>query len=118
MPIDESNKYDPIKHKYIFIPSNAVFIMGFLLMSVVEANLILHLWIKPKHPIDDQIALCLQLGFLFPAILIFFSRFIIGKNMKKGDISPSFASGLCVLLGSIFLVVYSAFTLFLIVIPR
>lgn len=118
MPTDDSNKYDPIKHKQIFVLSNAVFIIALLIACMFEAGFIFRVWIRPRQPVDAVIAPCTQFMVLAPAFLILFLRLMTGKKMKKGEIGPSFASGLSLNLGILLMIVYMAFMQLMTFVPH
>lgn len=118
MAEDESKQYDPIKHKHIFVMSNVMFVMASLIACMFEAILILRMWIRPRLPVDGLTAFTLQFLVLIPALAIVFLRFMVGKQLRKGEISPSFAFGISLNLGILLLMVYLAFMQLLEFAPR
>ncbi len=118
MQADDSNRYDPIKHKYAFVLSDLMFALVFLTACLFEANLIRHLWIRPKYSTDALTASLLQFEVLMPALIVLALRLAIGKQMKKGAIGPSFAYALCLNLAVLIMFVYMAFAQFLDLVPR
>ena len=113
MPTDDSNKYDSFKRKCVFVASNPFFILGLLLLLLVEVRLIYKLWIRPKYPVDLSSSLVLQIAFLLPFLVISVLLYRIDTHLHKEEISPSFAEALNVWLLSLLMVVYLAFSLFL-----
>ncbi len=114
----DSNAYDSIKHRGIFALSNVAFVMALLLAGVFEATLILRVWIRPRLPIDGLTAFALQFMVLTPALLILALRLVTGKQLRKGGISPSFASILSLNLGILLTLVYLALMQTLTFVPR
>jgi len=106
---DDSSAYDPVKHKHIFAWSNTTLIVALIIACMFECGLVLNLWIRPHGPVDPQIAFIVQFMVLGPAIAIVFLRFMIGKQLRKGGISPAFASGLSSNLSLLLMIVYLAF---------
>jgi len=60
---NDADKCDPIKRKCVFSEPNPFFMLGLLMVSLSEANLIYKLWIKPKYPVDPLAAFGLQIFF-------------------------------------------------------
>ncbi|MGA2888551.1 MAG: hypothetical protein ABSE51_10910 [Terracidiphilus sp.] len=116
--VEGDSKYDPIKHKHILAQSNGMFILVLLIACLFEADLILRLWIRPRHSIDALSAFLVQFGVLLPAFAILSLRFGIGKQMKTGQISPAFAKELSLQLAVLLLLVFAAFAQFLNYGPR
>jgi hypothetical protein len=118
MLTNDAEKCDPIKHKHILAAPNAFFIVGLVLVSLVDANLVHKLWIKPKYAVGPLYAFTLQFVFLMPFLAISTIWHRIEKQMSKEEISPSFADALSILLLGLLVMVYSAFSLFMDIVPR
>jgi hypothetical protein len=118
MAEDESKQYDPIKHKHIFVMANVMFVVASLIACMFEAILIQRIWIKPRMPVDGLTAFTLQFVGWVPALMILSLRLMVGKQLKKGGISPSFAFGISLNLGILLMMVYLAFMQLLEFAPR
>lgn len=109
MAKNDSAQYDPVKHRHIFALPNAMLIGSLLIACMFEAVLILRVWIRPRMPIDGFSAFTVQFLVLVPALFILALRFGIGKVLKRGDTSLSFASILSLQLALLLMIVYLAF---------
>jgi len=118
MAEDEPKQYDPIKHKHIFVMANVMFVVASLIACMFEAIFIGRIWIRPRLPVDGLTAFTLQFLVLFPALVIVLLRFMVGKQLKMGGISPSLAFGISLNLGILLMMVYSAFMQLLEFAPR
>jgi hypothetical protein len=118
MTTDNPNRCDPAGNKRIFVLTDLIFLILLAFLYSFERVFIKLVWIKPSHAIDAVMAIGLQLLALMPALGGLKLRLMIGKKLKEGEISSSFAAGLSFGLVIPIITAYLVFMELLLVVPR
>jgi hypothetical protein len=118
MSENEPGKHDPIGNKRVFVLTDLMFLILLVFLYSFERVFIRLVWIKPSHAIDAVMAIGLQLLALMPALGGLKLRLMIGKKLKEGEISSSFAAGLSFGLVIPLMTAYLVFIELLLVVPR
>jgi hypothetical protein len=92
MAENEEKLSDKVESKPVFAFADFSYITLLFTMSVFEYAFIKHVWLKPGPTIDLAMKIPLQILVLTPAIAGLKARVTMGRKLKAGEISPSYAS--------------------------
>jgi hypothetical protein len=118
MPADDSTQSDPVRYKRVFAFADLLLVLLFFVMFAFEDVFIKRIWDKPRQASDLTMTIGLQINALLPAIAGLKARVSMGKRLRAGEISPSYASDLSVWLVFFLCVVYLTFAMLLLFVPR
>jgi hypothetical protein len=118
MQTDDSTQLNPTKYKRVFAFADLLIVLLFFVMFVFEHVFIKRVWDRPRQASDLARTIGLQLNVLLPAIAGVKARVSMGKRLRAGEISPSYASDLSVWLVFFLCVVYLTFASLLLFVPR
>jgi hypothetical protein len=114
MEENEVKKSNQIDSKHVFAFADLLFVLSLLGLCVFEVFIIKRAWDR----ISFSTAICLILIGLLPFFAILKTRIKMRKKLKAGEISPSYASDLSVVIVFLLWISYFTFVLFQLFVPQ
>jgi len=118
MPTEEMSESNPIESKRIFGFADLLYVLLLFVMYAFEHAFIKQVWLKPGQAMDLAMKIPLQALVLMPVIAGLKARVKMGKKLRAGEISPTYASALSTWIVFFLCFVFLTFTCLVAFVPH